>query len=104
VTAGRLAAAGGDRAAARAAWERALALLAPCRRPLTHWKVLSPWAQALLSLDRIDEARPAVERLRAMGIASPALEALWRTKGGRPRDQTDPVPKAGGDMLPADLR
>ncbi|MEA2564097.1 MAG: eukaryotic-like serine/threonine-protein kinase [Acidobacteriota bacterium] len=52
---------------ARVAWERALAALAPCRRPLTHWKLVDPWARALFALDRAEEARPAVERLRRMG-------------------------------------
>jgi serine/threonine protein kinase len=83
VTSGRLEAASGDRAAAQAAWERALALLAPCRRPLTFWRVLSPWAQAELSLDRLEEARPAVERLRGMGFVSRELERLCRVKGLR---------------------
>jgi serine/threonine-protein kinase len=70
VTLGRLEAATGDGAAARADRERALALLAPCRRPLTSWKLLSPWAQATLALGRIEEARPAVEELRKMGFVS----------------------------------
>jgi len=81
VTLGRIEAARGDRAAAQAAWERALALLAPCRRPLTDWKLLSPWVQAMLSLDRMEEARPAVARLRGMGFVSREVEALCRAKG-----------------------
>jgi eukaryotic-like serine/threonine-protein kinase len=57
----------GNSGEARAARERALAALAPCRRPLTHWKLVDPWARALLALNRAEEARPAVERLRRMG-------------------------------------
>jgi hypothetical protein len=83
VVRGRIEAANGDRVAAQAAWERALALLAPCHRPLTFWRVLSPWAQAELSLDRLDEGRPAVERLRGMGFVSRELEKLVRAKGLR---------------------
>jgi eukaryotic-like serine/threonine-protein kinase len=86
---GRLEDALGNRAAARAAWERALATLEPCARPMTHWKVLSPWAQALLALDRLDEARPAVERLRAMGYQSPPLSVLCREKGLLPEQLDD---------------
>jgi hypothetical protein len=81
VTRGRSEAALGAPAEARAAWERALAVLAPCRRPLTYWKVLSPSAQALLALDRVEEAEPAVERLRTMGYRSGDLEKLCREKG-----------------------
>ena len=57
----------GNSREAQAARERALAALAPCRRPLTHWKLVDPWARALLALERAEEARPAVERLRRMG-------------------------------------
>jgi tetratricopeptide (TPR) repeat protein len=81
VVRGRLESARGDRNAARASWEQALEILAPCRRPITHWKVLAPWAQALLELDRIDEARPAVERLEAMGYRAPDLAEVVRRKG-----------------------
>jgi tetratricopeptide (TPR) repeat protein/predicted Ser/Thr protein kinase len=81
VTHGRIAAALGAPDEARAAWERALAILAPCRRPLSHWKLLSPSAQALLALGRAPEARPAVERLMKMGYRNDDLERLCREKG-----------------------
>lgn len=80
VVRGRLEAARGDREEARAAWNRALEILAPCRRPITHWKVLAPQAQALLELGRVDEARPAVERLEKMGYRSLELEEAVRRK------------------------
>jgi serine/threonine-protein kinase len=66
---------------ARAAWERALAALEPCRKPLTFWKLLDPRARALLSLDRRDEARPEVERLRRMGYQGRQLQKLCESKG-----------------------
>ncbi len=78
---GRLEAARGDSSAARAARQRAVALLAPCRRPLDNWKLLATWARANLSLERTAEARPAVERLRRMGVTLPDLEALARAQG-----------------------
>ncbi|HEX4962630.1 MAG TPA: serine/threonine-protein kinase [Thermoanaerobaculia bacterium] len=81
VTRGRIEAALGAQGEARAAWERALAVLAPCSRPLTHWKVLVPWTEALLALDRLDEARPAVEQLAKMGYRSGDLAKLCREKG-----------------------
>jgi hypothetical protein len=74
VTLGRLEAAQGDPAAARAAWERAVALLAPCRRPLTYWKVLAPWAQAQAALGHLEEARAALGELRRIGFAGRELE------------------------------
>jgi tetratricopeptide (TPR) repeat protein len=81
VTRGRIETSLGDPAEARAAWERVLAVLVPCRRPLTYWKILSPWAQALLALDRVDEARPVVEHLRAIGYRNGDLDRLCREKG-----------------------
>jgi hypothetical protein len=60
----------GERDGERAAWERALAVLAPCSRPLTDWKLLSPSSQALLALGRDAETRPEVERLEKMGYRS----------------------------------
>jgi len=80
VVRGRIEAALGSPGEARKAWERALAILAPAPRPLTHWKVLAPWAQALLQLDRADEARPAVERLDKMGYRSEDLAKLRALK------------------------
>jgi tetratricopeptide (TPR) repeat protein len=81
VTRGRIEAALGARDEARAAWERALAILAPCTRPLTHWKVLAPWTEALLSLDRAGEAHPGVDQLARMGYHSDDLAKLCREKG-----------------------
>ena len=81
VVRGRIESALGAREEARAAWEQALEVLAPCRRPITHWKILAPQAQALLELDRLDEARPAVERLEAMGYRAPDFEEVGRRKG-----------------------
>lgn len=78
---GRIEAAHGSPEEARAAWNRALEILAPCRRPVTHWKVLSPQAHALLELGRLEEARPAVDRLERMGYRSPDLDEVVRRKG-----------------------
>jgi hypothetical protein len=64
----------------RAAWERALAALAPCRRPLTHWKLVDPWSRALILLGREEEARPAVERLWSQGFRGRELQGLLQWK------------------------
>jgi tetratricopeptide (TPR) repeat protein len=80
VVRGRIEAALGSPGEARRAWERALAILAPAPRPLTHWKVLAPWAQALLQLDRTAEAGPAIERLDRMGYRSEDLAKLRALK------------------------
>ena len=81
VTQGRIAALRGATAEAREAWSRALEVLAPCVRPLTQWRLLAVSAQALLELDRPAEARPAVERLRAIGYRNDDLDRLSRQKG-----------------------
>ena len=81
VTRGRIAAALGARDEARAARERALAILAPCARPLTHWKVRAPWTEALLGLDRTGEARPGVDQLSRMGYRNGDLAKLCQEKG-----------------------
>ena len=60
----------------RAASERALAALAPCQRPLTHWKLADPWSRALILLGREEEARPAIERLRSQGFRGRELLGL----------------------------
>lgn len=71
----------GDPGAARAAWERALAVLAPAPRPLTNWKLLDPQARALLSLGRAEEARPLVLRARRMGYQGKNLLDLALAAG-----------------------
>jgi serine/threonine protein kinase len=57
----------GNSQAAHAAWEKALALLAPCAQPWTHWRILQPAIAALDALGRDEEARPLVERLQRSG-------------------------------------
>lgn len=89
---GRIESAFGDREEARSAWDQALEVLVPCRRPLTHWRLLAPQAQALLELDRIDEARPAVERLETMGYRGPELAEVVRRKVKPAIDASAPSP------------
>ncbi|MEM7357190.1 MAG: hypothetical protein AAF657_40625, partial [Acidobacteriota bacterium] len=59
----------GRKTAAQAAWQRALDLLAPLLRKPETVDVFALEAQAiaLLSLDRADEAKPVVDRLRERG-------------------------------------
>ncbi len=71
----------GDSGRARAAWERALDVLKPCRRPLAHWRLLDPQARALLYLDRPDEAELQVGPLLRMGYEGRDLLELRRGKG-----------------------
>lgn len=79
VVLGRIEADLGRPAEARAAWESALAVLAPAPQPRTNWKLLDPEARALLALGRSAEARPIVERLHRMGYRGRAfLEAAGK--------------------------
>jgi eukaryotic-like serine/threonine-protein kinase len=101
VVRGRIESARGDQKEARAAWNQALEVLAPCRRPITHWKVLAPWAQALLELDRLDEARPAVERLERMGYRAPDFAEVVGRKGvRRAADVSAPSPTHSSAAIP----
>jgi tetratricopeptide (TPR) repeat protein/tRNA A-37 threonylcarbamoyl transferase component Bud32 len=83
VTRGSIEASLGNQDEARASWERALAILASSPRPLAYWKLLAPWTGALLKLDRLKEAQPAVERLQRMGYRNADLAELCREKGVR---------------------
>lgn len=83
---GRIEADLGHPAAAQAAWERALAVLAPVPRPRTSWKLLDPEARALLALGRSAEAGPIVARLQRMGYRGRAF--LSAADSSPPQDRT----------------
>jgi len=76
VALGRAEDARGDRAAARAAYEKALTLLAPCRRPIRHWKQLAPWVKAQFGLGHRGEALPELRRLLATGYRGADVSSL----------------------------
>jgi tetratricopeptide (TPR) repeat protein len=65
-------AATGERTAARTAWSRAVALLAPNAQTAYHPLALDAWARSSLQLGREEEARPVLARLAAIGYR-PAL-------------------------------
>ncbi len=90
---GRLAAAAGDQAAARAAWQEALDLLAASRE--SHWRVLAPRAAALAALGRSEEARAEVARLQRMGYRRAGFEELVRqvAPAARPESGSGTAPK-----------
>ena len=68
-------AAAGRRAEAREAWQAAAAALAPLAGESRDPRVLAPYAQSLVSLDRAGEAGAALARLRASGFRSQELAA-----------------------------
>jgi tetratricopeptide (TPR) repeat protein len=57
----------GDHGRAQAAWQRALALLAPRQASSQDWAILDPYARALALLGRGEEARAVIERLQNFG-------------------------------------
>jgi len=59
---------------------RVLAIVAGAAASSNNRYLLDPWARALLYDDRIDEARPVIERLFAMGYRDPELFELSRRK------------------------
>src|SRR5262249_16868369 len=70
----------GSRESARERREAALALVPPGGGQAIEKRALAVTARALLSLDRMDEARPLVERLFALGYRHPTLTATWQQK------------------------
>jgi serine/threonine-protein kinase len=85
---GRLAAAAGDQQAAASRFGRALELVEPFAadsQVIEHARV---YAEALVLLGRVDEARPTVERLLSTGWRDPRFLSLMRDHGLATR--TDP--------------
>jgi serine/threonine protein kinase/class 3 adenylate cyclase len=70
----------GEREEARSAWGRAADAIGPFARTSSDYQILAPWAQALLHLDRLAEARPVVERLAGMGFREAGFLSLCREK------------------------
>ena len=74
----------GEAEQARAAWTRALDAIEPVARISADPRLLDPWARGLLHLDRIQEAIPVIEKLRAVGYRNPQFLELGRQKGVLP--------------------
>jgi len=70
----------GRPAEARSMREAALAVIPPGAPRQLEPRVLATRARALLALDRVDEAAPAVEQLQAMSYRHPTLITLWNEK------------------------
>ncbi len=71
----------GDHAAARERWLEAVGVIGPVIGDNPSLYVLDTYATALLELDRVDEARQVVRRLREEEWFSPDLAALCRRHG-----------------------
>jgi len=80
---GRIWRARGESARAREAFEAAAASLGPQASASDDRRDLVPWAEALLSLDRVADATPSVDKLVAMGYSHREFVALCRSKGLR---------------------
>jgi serine/threonine-protein kinase len=63
----------GDRARARAAWDRSLAAIAPVAERSDDYQFLEPWAFALLETGRAAEASAVIRKLEAMQFHNPRL-------------------------------
>lgn len=71
----------GDTAAAHGAWHQAVETIRPLAQESMDSRDLHPWAQALMRLDDIEQARPAVHKLMSMGFMHPAFVRLCEQKG-----------------------
>ncbi len=78
---GEVLARSGDAAAARDAWEAALALIEPLAREADTLHLLDPWARAQIALGQHASAQPILDRLRAKGYRAPDFVAFCRQFG-----------------------
>ncbi len=81
---------GGEHAEARTAWQRALAEVQPIAADSMNYRLLDLWARALLDLNRMSDAGPVLERLRAVGYRKPAFWAFCRSRGSAGLASTTP--------------
>ena len=70
----------GDMQCARSSWAKAVEVIEPLARQSNDRRYLDPWVRALLYLDRIEEARPIVEKLMSMGYRERTFVELWQEK------------------------
>ncbi len=76
---GNVAARQGDYEPAAGWWKQAAELLQPFGAETSDWRVLYPWVQALLRMDRVEEARPVMDKLDSFGFRQPDYEKLKRS-------------------------
>src|SRR6185503_5326365 len=81
VESGRLAAAAGDHRTASSRFARASELLAPFAADSRVLDEARVYAEALVQLGRVDEARPIVERMLSTGWRDPRFLSLLRDHG-----------------------
>ncbi|HET7063179.1 MAG TPA: TIR domain-containing protein [Rudaea sp.] len=78
--AGDIAASRGDAGAARDTWTRARDAVATLAKTGSDINFLAAWATCLLLLDDLENARPVVSKLAAMGYRTPDFVALTTSK------------------------
>jgi len=66
---------------ARAAWQRAAKILEEIAAASNNKHFLVPWAEALLHLDRLEDARPVIEKLEDLGYRHPDFLRLCASRG-----------------------
>ena len=72
---------GGDAASAREAWAESVRTIQPLAEGSRDPRYVTVWARALLYLDRVDEARPLLERLEELGYRESELADIAKSKG-----------------------
>jgi serine/threonine protein kinase/tetratricopeptide (TPR) repeat protein len=81
---GRIQAAEGQAQEAKAFWQEALVIVESAHGFPNDVDLLDPWVRTLLYLDRIDEAKPTVEKMTSLGYGLPSFLTLCRQKGALP--------------------
>ena len=78
---GQLAALNGSDLQAAEAWGRSLEIIQPLVTDTRNFRILNIQAQALLHLDRVEEANPIIRQLAEMGFAEPSFTDLCASRG-----------------------
>ena len=72
---------GVDKKSGRDAWVESVATIEPVASGSDDVRFLTPWARALLYLDSVEESRPLVDRLEALGYRNDEFAELAESKG-----------------------
>ena len=80
IVGGQIAAKRTEPTTAREYWMQARDIIAPIARTGDDPNILAPWASTLVLLNEVDAARPALQKLEAMGYSTPDFNGLLASR------------------------